>query len=100
MVELDLLLKILGAIGITLLTFVLGYVGWVWRRLHAKVEDSISRTEVSALLAEKEAQITKEIISVKEDTRSMAESVVTAVKSLEDRLDKLMLHLMNQRNDK
>lgn len=97
---LELLLKILGAIGIALLTFVLAYIGWLWRRLHVKVEDSISRVEVAALIAEKEAQITKEILSVKDDTRSMAESVVTAVKSLEDRLDKLMLHLMNQRNDK
>lgn len=97
---LELLLKILGGIGATLLTFVLGYIGWVWRRLHAKVEDSVSRAEVKALIAEKGAQMTKEILSVKEDTRSMAESVVTAVKSLEDRLDKLMLHLMNQRNDK
>lgn len=96
----ELLLKILGGIASIVITFMLGYIAWVWRRLHAKVEDSISRAEVNALIAEKEAQITKEIVSVKEDTRSMAESVVTAVKSLEDRLDKLMLHLMNQRNDK
>jgi len=99
-VTLEYLLKILGVIGGAILTFVLAYIGWVWRRLHSKVEDSVSRSEVKALIAEKEAQITKEIMSVKEDTRSMAESVVTAVKSLEDRLDKLMLHLMNQRNGK
>ena len=96
---LEILLKILGGVAAILGTFVLGYIGWVWRRLHAKAESAISREEVVALIAQKEAQITKEILSVKEDTRSMAESVLIGVKSLEDRLDKLMLHLMQNRND-
>lgn len=93
-------LVVIGAALSALVTFVLGYIGWIIRRLHTKVEDSVSRKEVTEMLEAARLINTQDISSVKEDTRSMAESVVVAVKNLESRLDDLMLHLMNQRNSK
>lgn len=40
----------------------------------------------------------KELSQVKEDTRAMADSVLKAVKGLEDRLDTLMFHLMQDKS--
>lgn len=103
----EMLLAILGYFGGALFIFFLGYLGWIMRRIHTKVENSISREEVTRLIQsekehtekvianEKEAMI-KEIYSVKDDTRGMANSVLTSLKALEDRLDTLMLHLMNK----
>jgi hypothetical protein len=93
-------LVVIGAALSALVTFVLGYIGWIIRRLHTKVEDAVSRGEVTAMLEAARLINTQDLSSVKEDTRSMAESVVVAVKNLESRLDDLMLHLMNQRNSK
>lgn len=90
---------VIGVVGITT-TFVLGYIGWLWRRLQVKIENSITRSEVEKIIAEKEIAIAKDIATVKEDTRSMADSVVKAVKGLEERFDTLMLHLLNNRGDK
>lgn len=101
--SLESLLEILAYIGGAMFIALLTYLGWIVRRLHTKVEESVSKAElekseskVIALISEKELAAAKEISAIKEDTRSMADSVVKAVKSLEDRLDTLMFHLMNQ----
>lgn len=97
--ELDTLISIMAWVGTTIVIFTLGYISWLMRRLHAKVEDGISRKEVEQLIASREAVIMRDVTAVKEDTRSMAESVVTAVKGLETRFDTLMFQLMKQGND-
>lgn len=95
--ELDTLVSLIAWIGAAIAMFILGYIGWLMRRLHAKVEDSISRKEVEQLVAAREAVIMRDVTAVKEDTRSMAESVVNAVKGLETRFDTLMFQLMNHK---
>lgn len=98
--DLATLIEVLAWAAGVIVTTVLGYIVWLWRRLQVKIENSITRVEVEKMIAVKEAAITREIAAVKEDTRSMADSVVKAVKGLEDRFDSLMLHLLNNRNDK
>lgn len=95
--NLETLVELLGWAGATLALFILGYIGWVMRRLHTKVEDSVSRQEVTKLLDARDAAIKRDVTAVKEDTRSMAESVVNAVKGLETRFDTLMFQLMDQK---
>ncbi|QDP61533.1 MAG: hypothetical protein Unbinned8596contig1000_46 [Prokaryotic dsDNA virus sp.] len=97
--ELDTLISIIAWVGAAIAMFILGYIGWLMRRLHTKVEDSISRKEVEQLVEAREAVIMRDVTAVKEDTRSMAESVVNAVKGLESRFDTLMFQLMKQGND-
>lgn len=95
--NLETLVELLGWFGAALALFILGYIGWVMRRLHAKVEDSVSRQEVTKLIDARDAAIKRDVTAVKEDTRSMAESVVNAVKGLETRFDTLMFQLMDQK---
>lgn len=95
--NLETLVELLGWSGATLALFILGYIGWVMRRLHVKVEDSVSRQEVTKMLDARDAAIKRDVTAVKEDTRSMAESVVNAVKGLETRFDTLMFQLMDQK---
>lgn len=97
--ELDTLISIIGWIGAAVAMFILGYIGWLMRRLHAKVEDSMSREEVEQFVASREAVIMRDVTAVKEDTRSMAESVLNAVKGLETRFDTLMFQLMDQKGN-
>lgn len=97
---LEMLVEIFAWVAGMFFLLVLGYITWLWRRLQVKIENSITRLEVEKLIAEKEMSIAKDINTVKEDTRSMANSVVQAVKGLEERFDTLMLHMLNNRGDK
>jgi hypothetical protein len=95
--ELDTLISLIAWIGAAIAMLILGYIGWLMRRLHVKVEDGISRKEVEELFKSRDAAIMRDVTAVKEDTRSMAESVVNAVKGLETRFDTLMFQLMDQK---
>lgn len=95
--NLETLIELLGWFGAAFALFVLGYIGWLMRRLHVKVEDSVSRKEVTDMLDARDTVIKRDVTAVKEDTRSMAESVVNAVKGLETRFDTLMFQLMDQK---
>lgn len=110
------LMTVLISIAMLVISGFSAHFWWTYRGVVKKVEklseDSTgfyTKEQIKVLLSEakKEAReellkevvtLQKELAVVKEDTRSMADSVLKSIKGLEDRFDSLMLHLLNKGN--
>lgn len=112
------LINILISLAMLVITGFSAHFWWTYRKVVNRVEQTISKVDVEKLIAKlkqehekaviearEEAKesikreslaLQKELAVVKEDTRSMADSVLKSIKGLEDRFDALMLHLLNK----